>query len=280
MVMVICSTLLLLAIPWKTGVRGPGVAHAARQMIVYPPYPSVVGSIRTSGRVEAGDLLAQLDAPDLRFQSVRNQARAQGLSAQLTGLQGQERGLDQASATVQRLGEQLAEVQATGEELGRLQLKAEFAGMWLDVNPQKQPGTWVNTREPLGIVIDPQHWLVDAYVGQDDIGGLAPGAGAVFYLDQSLEALRGTVVEIDTTRAARISYPMLATRHGGPIAIAAQSQELIPEDPRFRIRIELESAPTSLRETRGEVLIEGRRRSPLGEALRNLLAIVIRESGF
>lgn len=280
MVIVICSALLLLAVPWKTGVRGPGVARAARQMIVYPPYPSVVGTIRTSGRVEAGDLLAQLDAPDLRYQSLRNQARVQGLSAQLTGLQGQERGLDQASATVQRLGEQLAEVQATGEELGRLQLKAEFAGMWLDVNPQKQPGTWVNTREPLGIVVDPQHWLVDAYVGQDDIERLAPGAGAVFYLDQSLEALRGTVVEIDTTHAARISYPMLATRHGGPIAIAAQSQELIPEDPRFRIRIELESAPTSLRETRGEVLIDGRRRSPLGEALRNLLAIVIRESGF
>ena len=66
----------------------------------------------------------------------------------------------------------------------------------------------------------------------------------------------------------------------GPIAVVAQSQELVPVDPQYRVRIELESAPSSLRETRGEVLIEGGRLGLLAESTRNLLAILIRESGF
>lgn len=272
--------LLLVAIPWKTGARGAGLAHGARQTAVYAPYPAVITSIHASGAVPAGAELVHLDAPDLRVQGIRNLAKAGALSAQMTGLQAQDRGLEQASAMTERLGEQLAEMQATGEELGRLKLRAEFAGVWLDVDPLRRPGTWVNPQDPLGILVDPAHWQVDAYVGQSDVERLKTGAHVMFYPERSVHALRGKVVDIDTTRAARISQPMLATRHGGPIAVVAQSQELVPVDPQYRVRIELESAPESLRETRGEVLIEGGRRSLLAESIRDLLAILIRESGF
>ena len=272
--------LLLLAIPWKTQVSGVGLAHASRQTRVYAPYAAQLNSLRQIGAVDAGALLVQLDAPDIRAQGERNQARAQGLASQLTGLQAQERGVEQTAETAGRLGEQLAELQAAGEELGRLTLRAEYAGLWLDVDPQKQSGTWINPREALGILIDPLLWQVDAYVGQSDVERFAAGAEVIFYPEHRLQGLRGKVIDVDTAEASRISEPMLTTRHGGAIPLAAQTQELIPAEPHFRVRIALESAPESLRETRGKVVIEGHWRSPLGDLLTALIAVLFRESGF
>ena len=191
-----------------------------------------------------------------------------------------ERGLEQTSATTERLGEQRAEVQATSDELTRLQLKAEFSGNWLDVDPQKQPGAWVNTKEPIGILVDPHQWQIDGFVEQGDVDRLVPGASAIFYHEHRIEALHGKVRDIDTTPVARLDHPILATRYGGPIPLAAQTQDLIPAEPRFRVRIDLEDIPESMHEARGQLVLEGSRRSLLGNGLRNLLAVLIRESGF
>ncbi len=272
--------LLVLAVPWKAEVRGAGVVHASRQNAIFAPYPAVIAAVRPRGPVEAGDILVQLDSPDLRAHGSRNQAKALALDAQLTGLQATDRGLEQASATSERLGEQLAEVQATGEELSRLKLRAEFTGIWLDLDPQKQAGSWVNGKEPLGMLIDPQRWQIDVFIEQGDVERVSPGAHAIFYLEHRIDALRGKVIDIDTTPVSRLDHPMLATRYGGPIPLAAQTQELIPAEPRFRVRVELDDPLESQREARGEAVIDATPRSLLLVGLRNLFAVLIRESGF
>lgn len=272
--------LLFVAIPWKTDVRGYGLAHAARQQVVFSPIPAQIGRIAEPGPVAAGALLAELDAPDIRLRGARNEASRRALDSQLTGLQAQERGIDQASATAGRLHEQLAEIRATNEELGRLALRAEFAGQWLDTDHQQQGGTWVGTRTPLGILVDPGNWQVDAYVEQHDLDRLKEGAPAIFYPERSLDALRGRVVGIDSTRVSRISHPALTTRHGGLIALAAHSEELTPAEPRFRVRIALDASLPVARETRGKVVIDGERRSLLAFTATAMLAVIVRESGF
>lgn len=277
---VILLGLLLVAIPWKTEVKGYGLAHAIRQQLVFSPIPAQISRIADSGPVAAGALLAELDAPDIRLRGSRNEASLRALDAQLTGLQAQERGIDQASVTAGRLDEQLAEIRSTGEELDRLVLRAEFAGEWLDTDRQQQAGTWIGTRTPLGILVDPQGWQVDAYVEQHDVDRLKNGAAAIFYPEHSLDALRGKVIGIDTTRVSRIAHPILTTRHGGPIALAPHSEELTPAEPRFRVRIALDAPPQVVRETRGKVVIDGERRSLLAIAATSTLAVLIRESGF
>ena len=92
--------------------------------------------------------------------------------------------------------------------------------------------------------------------------------------------VKGKVIDVDATHASRITQPMLSTRYGGSIATSERSQELVPTEPRFRVRIALDELPESLRETRGSVVIEGRRYSLLAESLQGILAVLIRESGF
>jgi putative peptide zinc metalloprotease protein len=272
--------LLLLAIPWKTEVRGHGLAHAARQQQVFSPFPAVIGQIRPAGPVAAGELLATLDAPDLRLRSQRNVASLRALDSQLTGLQAMERGIDQAGVTAGRLDEQAAEVRSAEDELGRLALRAEFAGLWLDTDRQQAPGVWVGPRTPLGMLVDPQGWQVDAYVEQSDIDRLKPGARALFYPERSLAAISGQVIDVDRTRASTIAEPVLTTRYGGPIALAPHSEQATPAETRFRVRIALDAAPESLHQARGAVVIDGERRSLVGQALTATLALLVRESGF
>lgn len=274
------AALLFLAIPWKTEVRGHGLAHATRQQVVFSPFPAQIKAVRQPGPVEAGELLAELDSPDLRLRSVRNEASLRALDVQLTGLQAQERGIELAGITAGRLDEQVAELRSTADELGRLALRAAFAGLWLDTDPQQQAGVWIGSRAPLGILVDPQGWQVEAYVGQEDVGRLKPGARAVYYPEGSVQAISGTVIDVDRTRAATIAEPLLTTRHGGPIALAPYSEQAIPADARFRVRIALNGAPPALRETRGAVVIDGERRSLLGQAATATFATLIRESGF
>ena len=130
------------------------------------------------------------------------------------------------------------------------------------------------------MLIDPLRWQVDAFVDQADVERLRPGANAIFYLEHRMDALRGKVLDVDTTPVSRLDHAMLATRYGGPIPLVAQTQELIPAEPRFRVRVQLDDQLDPQREVRGQVVIEGTRQSLLATGLRNSFAVLIRESGF
>ncbi|MFK8333467.1 peptidase M50, partial [Pseudomonas sp. BJa5] len=76
----------------------------------------------------------------------------------LGGLIADPSGAEQAIATRQRLDVQFEDVRAARSEMARLTLQAPFAGQWLDIDPTWQPGQWVHSREPLGILVDPDYW--------------------------------------------------------------------------------------------------------------------------
>ncbi|MNP15424.1 hypothetical protein D3C76_1077800 [compost metagenome] len=164
--------------------------------------------------------------------------------------------------------------------MARLNLQAPFTGVWRDIAPDWQPGQWVGRREPLGVLIDPSRWQVDAYVKPDEIHRLQPGSQVHFYPDGQPVALPGRVIAIGTTRISHLEHPMLASRHGGPLATANEGEELIPNPPVFHVLIQLDQPPESLHETRGRLQIDGARRSLLAEGLTRLAAVALRESGF
>jgi len=193
---------------------------------------------------------------------------------------GQEQGLDVQQATMQRLQEQLAESRAIEEEAARLQLTAEFSGQWRDVDPLLRAGTWINTHTPLGILVDPSSWIVDAYVDQQQIGRIAIGARATFWPQRWGAALDATVIEMDSARSQELRYSMLDARHGGTIATQLRERFSLPTQSLYRVRLKLDRPPVQTRELRGTVHIQAERSSWLWDVIRNGAALVIRESGF
>lgn len=274
------GVLALAAFPWSADLKAPGVARAERQQIIYSPQPARVLLMHAPGQVKEGDSLAQLDMPDLQARQARTQASVTALSQQLPRLMGQEQGLDVQQATIRRLQEQLAESRAIEEETARLHLKAEFAGQWGDVDRHLRAGAWINTRTPLGVLVDPESWIVDAYVDQQQVGRIAVGAKAGFWPQRWGRSLDATVIEVDSARSQQLPYAMLDARHGGTIATQPHEKESLPVQPVYRVRLKLQEAPAQLRELRGTVHISAERSSWLWHVVQNGLAVVIRESGF
>ncbi|MFM4964672.1 HlyD family efflux transporter periplasmic adaptor subunit [Aeromonas bivalvium] len=274
------ALLTLLALPWHSEIEGEGVARAERQLPVFTPFPARLASLRAPGPVKAGEPLLQLTDPDLAWKVRSNEQSIQSYGARLGGMVDDPFGLDEQIATRERLRVQYREASATRAEMERLRMLAPFDGLWLDVDPEQRPGQWLNSQQPVGILIDPSQWQVDAYVAADDVARLRPGSPARFYPDGVPSPLSGTLIDIGSTRVGKLKYPMLGSRFGGPIATSGQGQELIPSHTLFLVRIQLHQMPPALRETRGKVVLEGSKRSLLGEAATQLASVLLRESGF
>ena len=267
-------------VPWQAEVRGPALAHPVRQLLVYPPFPAQLVALQPAGAVKSGALLVAFDAPEVSSRGQRADIGAYALERRLSGLEADDKGLEQRRATQERLSEQQAESRAARSELERLRLTAAFDGIWMDIDPQLFPGAWLGTRERMGALVDPAHWEAVAYVGHRQVERLAAGDTARLYVEGQIVPIQGRVVEIDSARAQKVSHAMLANRFGGPIAVAPHGDDLTPLEPRYRVRIALDAAPGGLRETRGQMVIHGQRRSPVMEFLTGVAAVLVLESGF
>lgn len=226
-------------------------------------------------------MLASFHAPDLDAQRARTQASVDALEQRLAGIIADEQGHAQQQATIQRLHEQHAEFQAVQDEAGRLRVVADFEGQWRDVPPDYQTGSWVDTHTLLGVLVDPDSWVVDAYVEQRAIDRIQPGAPARFHVHGRPRAIDAKVLFMDTTRTQRLTHSLLDGRYGGPIATQVSGQdEGAPLDAMYRVRLQLAHPLEATHEIRGTVHIEGERRSMLWDGARWLIGVLIRESGF
>ncbi|MGO4004043.1 HlyD family efflux transporter periplasmic adaptor subunit [Pseudomonas fluorescens] len=270
----------VLAIPWHSQIDGVGVARAEQQLRVYAPYPARLQSIRTDGPVQAGENLVILDEPDIASRLRSSEANARSYAARLSGLLADPGGLAEDAVTRQRLNVQFEEARAARSEMARLNLQTPFAGIWMDVNPDWKPGQWIGRQEPLGILIDPRSWQVDAYVAQDQVHRMAVGDPVRFYPDGQASPLRGHVLQIGSTRAGQLSHRMLSSRFGGPVVTTDAEHALVPGSALFQVLVQLDEPLPSLRETRGHLKIEGERRSLLADGATHLAAVFMRESGF
>ena len=268
-----------LAIPWHSQIDAVGVARAEHQWRVYAPYPARLQSVHGSTTVEAGQVLVTLDEPDLASRMTSSEANARSYEARLSGLLADPSGLAEEAATRQRLNVQLEETRATRTEIARLNLQAPFAGTWLDLNPDWKPGQWVNRQEPLGILIDPRHWQIDAYVAQDQVHRIAVGDPVRFYPEGQTAPVTGRVLAIGSTRTGQLAHRMLSAHYGGPVQVTAQEQ-MVPSSALFQVLVGLDAPLAEVRETRGRLKIEGERRSVLGDFGRWVAGVGLRESGF
>jgi putative peptide zinc metalloprotease protein len=271
--------------PWRIPVRAEGWLHAERQQLVYSPLPARVAQIREPGPVRAGDLLVLLDSPDVRSRAAQSAASVDALAVQLDRTVGRTDGHERRAAIAEQLAGAVAEVDAQRAELRRLVLRAAFDGVLGDRDSQVQPGAWVNASQPIAMLHAPDAWVVDALVAQEAIGRFEVGAPARFQRRGRWETpVTATVVAIDGTRAQTLPHPMLATEHGGRVPTLRQPDgRLVPRDALYRVRLRLDAPPTDTDRAAvasGTASIDAAPRSLLGDGLRGIAAVIVRESGF
>ena len=239
--------------------------------------------------VKKGEVLFALESPDLRLGAQKATDQAGARARELLGLSGLPNGEDQRAQLQMQQNKFLAEARVYQGEQLRLQVAAPFAGQLRDLDPQLAPGVWVQPRQPLGVVIDPSSWAIEAYVPEVDVARIRVGDKVRAFMGlRSLRAFEGKVQEIDTARTAILPHPMLDAKTGGPIVTLAPNaddrRERVPKDALYRVRITLDEAPFGQQINQqmmlASVAISGESRAWLPSVFSRMAAVLVRESGF
>jgi len=275
----------LLALPWQSTVSAQAWLHAEQSQTLYSPFAAQVRRISENGDAPAGTLLVELSSPDAVTRASQLTSNADALRRELAQSVGMRDGAERRNLIIEQLATEMAALASEQGELQRLRLIAPFHGQLVDRDTTVQPGTWVSANQPLGVLIDPSSWILDALIDQEDVDRIQSGASVSFYRDNSTgQPLSGVVQTVDSVVAQSLPDPIFSAEAGGQIAtVRLPDGRVAPRDAMYRVRIKLhESEQLSERPSvqLGTVKIAGDSRSPLLEWLTSAAAVLVRESGF
>lgn len=276
-------TVIMLPLVWPLDwqVKAPAVARPSQEYTGYALQSGQLVSLQAPGPVAAGTVLMQLHIPALEARGLQVQASIESLNRHLGGLSATPTGSNQAAATRGMLERSLAISSSVNEETAQLLTKAPFDGIWVDVDPVLRAGSWIELGTSVGMLVNPGQWIVEAYVDENDVSSLDVGAASSFLPDGHWSSIPAVVVDVAPTRASSIEQPMLESRHGGSIQTTQlDNRNAVPTQSLYRVTLQLNNPPPSLKQTRGRVSIQGHSRSLVWQALQSAMAVLIRESGF
>lgn len=275
---------LLLLLPWRSTVEIPAQLEAAGNTALHAPLPARLKSVRVvdGQAVKAGDVLLELEAPDLdlRLGIVRSQIEI--LQLQLKRQAGRSETIADIGVLEQQLAEAVAEYRGLAAQRQRLKVRAPQPGIVRELLPSLLPGRWLAPGDVLVRVIAPG-LQVRGYLPEDQLWRVAPGAEGRFVADDPARtAPRVLLEEVDANGVAHLQLEALASDHHGPIPVRRNAeQQAEPLQAQYGARLQLlDDFPAPAQPLRGVVVVQGKGESVLGSLWRRLAALGVRESGF
>jgi putative peptide zinc metalloprotease protein len=285
---IVFGALLLLVwiLPISSQVTAPAVLRAESEQAVFAPFASQVNSIivKHGQHVQAGDLLAVLEVPELEARWRQAEVAIASVRAELQRAPASVRQQEQQSVLQEKLAQGLAEQQAVREEAQRLELRASGAGTVQDMAPDLVEGRWVNSRQLLMRVVSESERMIEMYVSESQVEAIKPGQDVSFFpAVPKVPVMKGTVIAVDKTPSRQIHRPLLASTFGGDLAAVSDPKEgLIAYDATFRVLIK--PAPGTLDSPafvlRGTARVQTDLRFIAENIASRFISILIRESGF
>jgi putative peptide zinc metalloprotease protein len=276
----IAGLVLLAVVPWSGRVTAPAILKAADHATLYAPVPATLHAVLVAeGQyVAAGTTLAELTNPDLDYRLAQAERHMSTLKYELASVSFEDSFRGRSQAIAKELEAAEAERNAAAGDMARLGLKAPVAGLVADISPDLQPGQWISPREPVLSVR--QGAVLEAFVAEEDLPRIRVGATATFIPDGTGDvAMAATITAIDRMAARSLTEPALAVPYGGIIPARFDHQTLVPDVAVYGVRLTLAKPTNAPVVQRGQVHIDGERRSALGRLARSAIAILLREWG-
>lgn len=275
--------LLWLALPWHSEIGAEGYWQAEPYTRLYPPMPArLAKTLVSEGQsVHRGDVLFVLESPESLAQLAAIESRIKGIKTQLAGSVGSASLFERLRVLEQALAAAEAERSAEQDNMGRLKVTAPHDGIFRDLGAGLYPGAWVASRQKLGLVLGRKGTSAQVYVNETDVARIRVGAHARLVTHRPDAASLDAVVSgIDETATRYLPEPMLASSHGGQIAVREDTKNgLIPSDAIYRVTLKAQGNMGDGQMTPLIAHIDSERSSLLGNFFRWIAGTTIRESG-
>lgn len=279
------ALLVVLVVPWRSGVEVPAMLEASRVSALHAPAPARVREVlvKDGQQVSENQVLMELESPDLESRMSITRREIEILQLQLRRQSGRSATAADSGILEQRLAEAVAEFRGLAAQRERLSLRAPHAGVVRDLEENLTPGRWVDALTPLAQVAE-SGLRLRGYLAEADLWRVAPGASGHFVADDLLrDSLAVSLADVDANGVSFIDQEALVSEHHGPIAVRRDEEKRAqPLQAQYGVRFVLENgAPEQVAHPlRGLVVLDGKGESLLGAAWRRMAAIGVRESGF
>ncbi|WP_165498242.1 HlyD family efflux transporter periplasmic adaptor subunit [Siculibacillus lacustris] len=272
---------IALLVPIETSVSGPAIRQAAFRQPLFAASPGILRAVevRDGDRVAVGTPLFRFESPDLAHR-IDGAARRIALAERALRGAGFDASMQQRTqSSKEQLLAATAQKLAAERERSQLTLVSTVTGRITDLAPDVAPGQWISPRLQLATLIADGNASITAYVGEEDIERIEPGARARFFAAApGWSPLTARVATIERVAVRHLDAPSLASFGGGPIAVRPGDRELTPTQALYRVRLTADE-PAPAIELRGTIHIAAAAASPVSRFWRAVAGIVLRESG-
>ena len=271
-------------VPISNQVSAPAILRAYQEHAVYAPFAARVMAVRVADKqgVTAEHELVSLEAPDIGVREKKAQIGIASAQAELARMPSSAKLQENYNVLVQRLAQATVEKQAVIGEYDRQHLRTPIEGTVRDMAPDLVAGRWVSPRQLLMRVVSDSEQLIEAYVGERQLGAVSPGQTVRFYPQlPDRPVLEGEVVAVDKSPQKELSRPLLASVYGGEIAVKHGAHNaLLAQDAVFRVTVKPRgTVPPAGSVIHGSVRIETGFRFVVENFVYRTLSVLIRESG-
>jgi putative peptide zinc metalloprotease protein len=205
--------------------------RAEHQTILYAAEPGRLTKLSHDGdRIEQGEAVFALQAPSLTFHRATAAAILAGVEARMKGVSFDPEQASTVEVGYQELQGAVAELAQIDAEEAQLIVRAPFSGVVTDIPPSLRLDEWLPRREALGMLIDPSHQIVEAYIAEADLARVHPGAEATFYPENGDPSVRLKVSSVSAAPVRTLDALDMASVYGGGVAVRKDSTgKLVPE---------------------------------------------------
>lgn len=278
----ICSALLFLwfVIPLPHTMTFQAITASSNSQQVWIPRSGTIVSIpvRRNDPISAGQLLLQLEDPQLEAELAKAKADVLELSAASNRLR---YGQDQHSMLAAQLAAKAAAsslVERLQYELEMLSVRATVSGTLYAWDDTLKPGQPISNNQAIGKVADLSKLEVVAFVPETEVHNLAVGQSTEFLLPTSSRRFKGTLTQIDPVSTPFLNYPALGSLFHGPLTVTPDAEKrLVLTQSYFQVRVQLTTPQLPLDKV-GILEVRGKPQSLLIRLINFLAGIFTQES--
>jgi putative peptide zinc metalloprotease protein len=280
------ALILTVAFPWRTHIDIPAVISYAEHQHIYAGLNGVIEEVivENGDYLDAGNPILRLRSPDLDQQLVRARQEVEYLALILSQADTGGKRISERQVLMQRLLHAEAELAGLQSEHQRLVIRTPIAGVVRDMDRSLYSGRWVDAEDRLLTVVTPGTLMVTGWLQETDLISVSSGMSGYFYASGHPD-WQGISVVIDTisqTAISRLDTPYQSSLYGGSVPTYPTEDGQHPVQAHFMVfaAVNMPAGADLNHRLRGTLRVRGERRSPLVQAVKHVIAVLIKESGF
>ena len=285
--MAILSIILMgLFLPWKSSLKIPAVYVSEQYSKIYSPYPAKIEEIfvEKDDVVKKGQYLIELKSPQLEQKINSTRRKIQLIKTKINRISKSAGNLDQYMTLQQRLIELKTELTGLNKLQSKLKIKSPTDGKIKNFSYLSK-NQWVSNLDELMGIVKYGTGNVVGFLKEEEIYRFKLDSNAVFIpFDGQHDNIKLVSKSLDQSAVSVLPYPSLISKYGGPIAsrpFISGDFESRPVTAHYKVSFDLINKDQTVDwQLPGYVHVKGNRYSPFIKFTKNILSLLVRESGF